>query len=120
MATISLDQIRADIEAKYAPVVIDLGGGITCTLVQALRLPKAARAELVNQQRAINDSGDSDEYNEDAVLTHLRSLIRLVATNPAEANNLIQAIGDDVALLGEIVRRYSEATQLPEASSSPS
>jgi hypothetical protein len=115
MATISLDRIRQDIEAKYAPVVIDLGGGVSCTLTQAMRLPKAVRVELVNSQKAVNAREDDETYDEDRVLGHLRQIIRLVATNPDDAESLIAAIGDDVAVLGEVVRAYGEGSQLPEA-----
>lgn len=121
MPTITLDTIRADIESKYAPVVIDLGDGAQVTLVQVLRLSKAKRKALLDAEKAREENAKGDEeFNEDTTLEHLRSVLRLVATDTDEAEYLIELVGDDLVMLSEIINSWREGTQSGEASSSAS
>lgn len=124
MPTITLDQIRADIEALYAPVVIDIGDGVTCTLVQAIRLPKERRAELIAAQKETQlgelADGDDVDLTESRSLSAMRTIIRIVATNKAEADALLAKVGDDLVILSGVLRAYAAETQLPEASASAS
>lgn len=121
MPTITLDKIKADIEAKYAPVVIDLGDA-TVTLTQVMRLSKAKRAALVGLEKAreTKDADGEDGFNEDATLDYLRDVLRLVATDKDEAEYLIDALGDDLVFLTEVVTAWREGTQAGEASPSAS
>jgi hypothetical protein len=115
--TISLDQIKADIEAKYAPVVIDLGDA-SVTLTQVLRLSKAKRAALVAAEKERDTDGDG--FDEEGTVEYLRTVLRLVATDRDEAEYLIEALGDDLVLLTEVVTAWREGTQAGEASPSAS
>lgn len=119
MSTITLDQLREDVGRRYAPLVIDLGGGVTVTLRQALRLPKEARREISAQQAVLSGLKDEDPDAEDKVVAALGAMLRTAATDKSEADRLLEAVGDDLALLETIMERYGEATQLPEASPSP-
>lgn len=120
---VTLDSIRNDLDAKYRPLEVDLGDGKPpVTLVQLLRLPRDARRALVAQQDArAKERGDGDgEYNEDETVDDLRTVIRTVASRPEDADRLLDAIGDDLALLGEIVTAWREGSQAGEAQSSAS
>lgn len=120
MPTITLDKIRSDIEAKYAPVVIELGE-TKVTLVQVLRLDKETRKALMQQEKDREKAQEENaEFDEDATLEHLRNVLRLVATNDDEIELLLAEVGDDLVLLSEIVNAWREGTQAGEASSSAS
>jgi hypothetical protein len=45
-------------------------------------------------------------------------MIRTVAETPAQADALLDAVGDDLAVLAEIVSGYGKGTQQGEASAS--
>lgn len=120
MATITLDQIKADVQAKYEPFVVDLGEGKTCSLTQALRLPKEKRQHIAKQQDALQEIDQKADDAEDQMVAILADLITTAATDQDDAAALLSLIGDDMTLLLEIVTKYGQATQLPEASPSPS
>lgn len=124
MPTVTLDQIRESIEKKYAPVVVPFGDGLSCTLVQALRLPKDKRRAMseVQKESAAGEIADGDDMDsrESRQLEALRQIVRIAATDPTEADLLLDEIGDDVLVLSEVLNAYSGATQLPEASASAS
>lgn len=118
MPTITLDKIRADIESKYAPVVIDLGDA-KVTLTQVLRLSKAKRKALMDAEKA-REENSGEEFDEDGLLEHMRNILRIVATDTDEAEYLIETVGDDLVLLSEVITSWREDTQAGEASSSAS
>lgn len=117
MPTITLDKLKADIEEKYAPVVID-AGDVQVTLVQVLRLSKAQRKALVDAEKAQEKT--DGEFDEDATLERLRAVLRIAATDKDDVEFLIDALGDDLVLLSEVVNAWREGTQAGEASSSAS
>lgn len=117
MATITLDDIRQAIERKYAPVVIEFGDGKSCTLRQALRLPKEDRARLRQLQENVNTEGETEE-DLDAAMNALREIIRVAATSKTEANALLKAVGEDELVLTEILQKWTDDTQAGEASGS--
>lgn len=141
MATIKLDEVRANVSRKYAPLEIDLGAE-TVSLRQTIRLSKGERdklaklqADRVRESRAqereeaarqarvaageVDDSDIVDESDE-TTLEYFKQFIAIVADSKAGAEALFDAVGDDVAVLGEIVTEYAESTQVGEASSSES
>lgn len=120
MPTITLDQIKADVSARYEPVVIDLGGGNSVTLTQALRLPKDKRRKIMKLQKSVNELDQSADDALDKIVDGIGAIIRTAATKASEANALLASVGDDLAVLTMILEKYGEATQLPEASPSPS
>jgi len=135
MPTISLDSIRESIERKYEPLVIpftqtaiypiapegdDTPPPFTrersCTLVPVMRLDRGVREQLVTEQRTASAAEDGKgAYDESVVLESLRRIIRLVASDPDDAAGLIDAVGDDLAVLSHIVETYSKDTQAGEA-----
>ena len=115
MPTITLDSIRESLEAKYEPLRIPFGDGREVVLVQALRLPQSKRDAIGEIQDRINGS----EGDTGAAVEAMRDLIRVAGTGPVD--DFLRALeGDDeLALLGEILRQYSEATQAGNPSASP-
>lgn len=116
MPTITLDEIKESIERKYEPLNITLPDGTTVTLVQALRLPSARRAEI----RAIQENISRDGITDTEVMDGCRGILKAAATNQVAAGKLLKAIGDDLAALQELLMEYGKASQVGEASSSPS
>ncbi|MCX5237222.1 phage tail assembly protein [Streptomyces prunicolor] len=110
MASYSLDDIRAAAERKYGSTDIEVGGE-TIRLLNPLRLPKARRDELLALQEQMGkDDSDQAEL--------LSEAIRTVAQSEKAADNLLDEVGGDLAILAEIFRHYGESTQAGEASAS--
>lgn len=112
MAKFTLDDIRAAAEAKYGATEIEVDGK-TVRLLNALRLPKAKRDELLAMQ---NDEEGNEK--EEVADEELHKIIELVAETEEQAIRLIDAVGDDLGVLAEIVETYTKGTQAGEASPS--
>lgn len=106
---VTLASIREATEAKYGSTIVDLGKD-KVELVNALRLGKTKREKLTELQK--------DEEIE--VHEKLSQLVRLVAKTEAQAEKLLAAVGEDTAVLAEIVNTYTKGTQAGEASPSES
>ena len=113
MPSVTLDDIQAAADRKYGPFTVDMGDGQTCTLLNALRLSKDKRKKVLKLQ----DLQDEDAEN---VEDHLIEMVRLTAQSKADADRLLKAIGNDLALLAEILEQYGKASELGEASASES
>lgn len=108
----TLDDIRDAAEKKYGATVIDVDGQ-EVELVNALRLKKGDRQALVALQDKLEAEGaDQEEL--------LKEALRTVAKTKTQANRLIGAIGDDLAVLAEVFERYTGDSELGEASPSQS
>ena len=108
MATISLKDIQDAAEKKYGSLIIDLGEGDTVELVNALRLSKEKRRALTALEK--REGADAEDM--------LIESLRIVARDEHQANLLVQAVGDDLASLAEIMENYTKDTQVGEASPS--
>jgi hypothetical protein len=107
----TLDDIRAAAEKKYASTDITVGD-TTVTLVNVLRLPKEKRDVFTSLQEEL-DGQESEESVDQA--EKLAGLLRLVASNGKDADVLLAAIGDDLALLATIFEMYAKGTESGEA-----
>jgi hypothetical protein len=107
----SLDELRQSVQAKYKPYEVDLGGGDVVLLEQALRLPKERRAEM----RAAQDRMSGDDASEDDLVAAMGDILRAAASDRGAADRMLAAIGDDLAVLKEILEGYGKASQLGEA-----
>lgn len=116
MASFTLNDIIAAADAKYGTTDIDLGEQ-TVVLINALRLSDAKRAELEAVQKRMSAAEDDESENADQAAM-LRDALRIVAKTPDQAEALIAALGEDLALLVEVFERYSKGTQAGEASPS--
>lgn len=112
MSSYTLDDIRAAAEAKYGSTDIAVGE-TTVRLLNPLRLSKEKRAALTSMQEDNDNQDDADAQEK-----YLSDAIRLVAENEHQANVLLAAIGDDLALLAQIFETYTKSTELGEASAS--
>jgi hypothetical protein len=110
LTTYTLDDIRAAAEAKYGSTDITLSDGMV-RLLNPLRMKKANRDALRDVQDKLNGE-DADQ--EDL----LAEAVTLVAESPAAAKRLLKALDGDLAMLVEVFGRYSEGTQVGEASAS--
>lgn len=116
--TLSLDDLRQQIETSYGPLVIDLGGGRTVRLLPALRLPRERRALMTE---AFNEMSGHDETGDlNAMVDKLSAALRTVCEDDAAADRLLEAVGDDGQLMNEIFKEYQEATGLGDRSPSDS
>lgn len=132
MATISLDQLREDVDRKYGDFEVELDGEHKCRLRNALRLNKDERSQLRSLQKRYDAVSKeeklpeddpkrrSDSEIEEAFTTVLFEQIRLLAENKAAANKLLKAVGDDQAILMYLIEQYMETTQPGEANPSQS
>ncbi len=116
----SLDQLRNDVEKKYQDFSIEIGPDHVVRFRSPMRLKKDERTELKNlfkmyQEFQDNTDDDSALDNADMMQEMLRDQLRLVAENKKSVEELLEAIGDDLAMLSELLEQYNEATQVGEA-----
>lgn len=115
MSAYTLDSIRKAADAKYGATEIAVDEKTTVRLLNPLRLTKERRNDLMNiQDRLTGEDGDEPVDQ----IEVFRDAIRLVSDDEASAEVLIDAIGDDLALLAEIFTTYTEGTSAGEASAS--
>lgn len=107
MSSYTLDDIRAAAENKYASTDITIGE-TKVVLVNAIRLPKEKRAALLAIQDKLEEEGSDQE-------TVLSDAIRTIAETDAQADVLLDACGEDLAMLATIFETYGKATQVGEA-----
>lgn len=112
-STFSLDDIKKAAEKKYGSTEIDLGDEGKVSLVNVMRLPKERRDALLKIQDGMKEDGADQEGG-------LKAILRLVAATEKQADKLLDAAGDDLAVLVTIFERYSAGTELGEASASQS
>lgn len=113
MPKISLQDIRDAADQKYGPLVIEGVKGGDVELLNPTRLGKEARAAI----KSLNSDADGDDGDEGEKLAHL---VGLLAKTPAQGKRLLDSVGDDTALLAEIIGQFNESNKLGEASPSPS
>lgn len=118
MASITLDKLKADIEAKYAPFVVEGVPGGDVRLLPAMRLPESQRAELVKQTGRIQSLQDEDDQDINAIVQTLADALRAVAETAEAGQRLLDALEGDLAMLQHVFTAYSEATKPGEASHS--
>lgn len=114
MAQFTLDDIRSAAELKYGSTDIVVGD-TTIRLLNPLRLSKAKRDELTALQKSAGEGEDGAEVDQ---VEMLRDSLRLVAESPEKVEVLIDAVGDDLAVLAQVFASYGEGTQVGEASAS--
>ncbi|WP_079378648.1 phage tail assembly protein [Mycobacteroides chelonae] len=123
----TLDSFREEVEREFAPFKLQITEDVTLTLRNLIRIPETKRKKafsLIEEMQDvkasdssdISDSGDSLDL---AAAIGLQ-LIPLVADNESVANELVEAIRDDVPLIMKVLEGWMEATQVGEATSSES
>lgn len=117
MATMTLDELRADVERKYGDFVLALSDGTPVNLRAGMRLPKEDRVALRELQRRYSELSEADEGGdrEDELVDIVAGQIEVISDDAENARRLVSEIGDDLALLMSVMTAYMEATQPGEA-----
>ncbi|MGW1740036.1 phage tail assembly protein [Nocardia sp. NPDC001965] len=110
----SLDDLRAGLDKKFAPLPLTLKDGSTAVLQNLLRLPSGVRKEVTDTLKTIRKDEDGESKDSDEILAATQKVIELV-TKDRKGKKLVSEIGDDLALTSEIIRMWTEATQPGEA-----
>lgn len=110
MATFTLTDLKNVVEKKYAPTVIE-NGDEKFVLNNLLQLPSKKREEVMALVDAVNS--DDDVTVEDQVAQFTKVLVTVVDGN--KGDKLIELIGDNAALIIELVTTWMEGSELGEA-----
>lgn len=113
---ISLDSIREDVERKFKPVVIDLGG-TEVTLRNLLRLDATKRREVTALLKSVQRDGD-ESVDADEVLASMHKVLEIVADDVKSGKALTKALAGDLTVTMEVIHLWTEATQPGEAENS--
>jgi len=108
---ITLDSIRAAADRKFASKVIDLGD-TQVELLSPVRLGKKVRDRLSNMSDEIKGGADQEVV--------LAEVLASVAKTEEQGAKLLEAIGDDLAVLIAVFEAYGSEVELGEASDSES
>lgn len=112
-AQFTLDAIRQAADARYGHTEIVVDENTTVKMLNPLRLSKAARAELSGIQAKLAEEGaDQGDIFREALL--------IVSEDKGAAQLLLDAVGDDLAVLAEVFKTYTSGTSVGEASASAS
>ena len=106
---VSLDDMRALVDKKYPVMVID---GVEFRPL--LRLPEGERRKV----EEFIAKGRENSMFEKEIHSSCTKLLTMLASDKEAAKGLLAAVGDDDALLLELVNHYFEVTQVGEASPS--
>lgn len=116
MATFTLDELRAEVERKYAPLVITLSDGTDCTLPLMLRLDKKVRDQVVSELKVM-DNKDDEDTDVDAMMDTALSVLELIAD---KGSKLVKELDGDIPLTMRILEQWMAATSPGEATPSDS
>lgn len=116
----TLDGLRQEARKRYADYPVQLDETTTVVLRAPLRLHSDERTALREMQQQISAMQESPDYSDADLLELLRDIIRTVADDRERGQRLVDAIGDDLAVLQTMFEDYSERTQSGEASHSAS
>ena len=116
----TLTAFKKAADEKYGKLAVDLGGGKTTVLQSPLRISDANREKvltLVDEFSAAEDASTEDDEQSLADLKELAPKFRefLTAVGDENTPKLLDAIGDDLAVLIEVFQAYQEKVGLGEA-----
>lgn len=116
MATLTLDDIRESVEREFVSTKIQVGD-VEVVMTNPIRMDKAARARLsASLKETVAD--DDDENKLDATFERMLGIIKAAIPDKTQANVLLKAIGDDMAIAMKILDAYMEEQKPGEASGS--
>lgn len=117
----TLESMREEIEREFAPFQIDLGDDKVVTLRNVLRLPKKDRDVVY---RLLDElSSDSESDSETGLSSTERSaevalkIFPLVAESEKAGRQLVESLGDDLALTLRVFSAWMKGAQVGEAES---
>lgn len=116
MATFSLTDLRNEVSKKYAPTVIE-NGDDTYTLLNLLQMPTKKRDKVME----LVDQIESEEKAAELPIGEQVKIfedILVAAEQNDRGKELLELLGDNTAMLFELIQRWMEGTQLGEAEQS--
>ena len=126
----TLDALRSETIRRYAPTVIDLGGGSEVELSSILRLREKDRKEVLNVIESLNEIELDEDADDDAELVDWSEAIVEACTKifwlitPGYKKLVTKLDHDDpkikANLFTAVLTRWVGESQLGEAESSPS
>lgn len=122
MPTITLDQLRAAADAKYAALIIpgvqyEVDGVVVSVEVHLrnpLRLSREARAALAALQSDVQSATAEGEEPADAV-DSMREMISLLAGSQEQADAILSVVGEDAGLMAALLEHFGAQTSAGEA-----
>lgn len=122
MATFTLTDLRNEVSKKYAPTVIE-NGDDEYILQNVMQMPEKKRrlvTELIEEIGADDKDNDEDKEGADEIDSQTATLRKIIiaAEKNDKGEELLELIGDNVAMLVELFNSWTEGTQLGEASQS--
>lgn len=116
--TFTLDNLRAEVEKQYAPVVIGLSDSTEVTLNNLLRLPRKTREAVLKLLHDVEDAGsnvDDDESTENIELLVDAASQILLLVSDRFGPQLVKELDGDLTLTMKVLERWMEATRVGEA-----
>jgi len=121
MPKVTLADIQEAADRKYGDFIIELPGDGDVALPSLLRLPAEQRAQFMAVAEELKGIGEALKADPGAdMAAPLEKALRAACRTKRDGDRLVKACGHDPAVLMEIFRGYSEATQVGEAPASPS
>lgn len=112
MSTFTLDNLREQVEKKYAPVTIETGDGVF-VIQNLLQLPQDAREKVAKEI----DKLDSEDAGLQENLDVFTKVIEF-ATKDNKGKKLLELLEYNSAMIIEVAQKWMEQTQLGEAEDS--
>lgn len=109
MATFTLTDLKNEVAKKYAPTVIE-NGDKTYTLQNLMQINTEDRDKVLELIEDI----DSEKKTLDDQIAVFRSIVEIVEEN-GNGGELLELLGDNTALVMELVNTWMDGTQLGEA-----
>lgn len=109
MATFTLTDLKNEVSKKYAPTVIE-NGDKTYTLQNLMQIGSEDRDKVLELIEDI----DSENKTLDDQIAVFRSIVEIVEEN-GNGGELLELLGDNTALVMELVNTWMDGTQLGEA-----
>lgn len=110
MATFTLNNLREEVSRKYAPTVIE-NGDDAYTLPNLLQMPSKQRKAVLD---LIDKFEGSESVDYDSQFEVFSEIIE-VGVEGGKGKELLELLGDNAALVVEIVTSWMEGTQVGEA-----
>lgn len=114
----TLDSLREELENEYAPIRIPLSDGSEAVLPSILRLDKVTRKAVHKTLKDIDKAQDANPDDLDGLEVLVRKVLSQVAGKPGA--QLLEDLGEDLALTMRVFTKWMEGSQPGEASASPS
>ena len=110
MATFSLADLKNEVSKKYSPTVVE-NGDDEYTLPNLLQMPEKQRKQVQDLIDSIDDSDDAELSDQIAVF---KKIIE-TATAGDKGAELLGLLGDNAAMLLELVTTWMDGSALGEA-----